>query len=109
MNIILYVKPSCTWANDIQTTLERFQLPFRIIDIDTPESQTLFQQHQQPKPEAPCLQIDSGWLSNTSAEEVEKYLIANQLVKMPQKPSSSVQTQDFLHRRIARANTQRFF
>jgi len=78
--IIAYMKPFCGWSNGVRAILGKYGLPYEDRDIiNNPqyyaEMVAKSGQHLQP-----TLDIDGTILADVSGEEVEKWLIENNIV-----------------------------
>ena len=78
--IIAYLKPSCGWSQGVRAILRKYDLPFEDRDIinDPRQRQEMIEKTGQML--SPCVQINEQMLPDISGEEVEAYLLANQLV-----------------------------
>ena len=79
-NIIAYMKPSCGWSNGVRAVMQKYELPFEDRDIinDPAQRQEMIQKTGQML--QPCVQVNGNMLADVSGEEVEAYLLANNLV-----------------------------
>ena len=80
LKIIAYLKPSCGWSQGVRAVLRKYELPFEDRDIinDPVQRQEMIQKSGQML--SPCVEINGKMLPDISGEEVESYLLANQLV-----------------------------
>ena len=78
-NIIAYLKPSCGWSNGVRAVLKKYDLPYQDRDIinDSAQRQEMIEKSGQML--SPCVEIDGRMLADVSGEEVEAYLLANNL------------------------------
>src|SRR3989449_6418032 len=78
-NIIAYLKPSCGWSNGVRAVLKKYDLPYEDRDIinDPLQRQQMIEKSGQML--SPCVEIDGKMLADISGEEVEAYLLANNL------------------------------
>ena len=78
--IIAYLKPSCGWSNGVRAVLRKYDLPFEDRDIinDPVQRQEMIEKSGQML--SPCVEINGHMLPDISGEEVEAYLLANNLV-----------------------------
>jgi monothiol glutaredoxin len=81
MNIKAYLKPSCGWSNGVRAVLQQHGLAFEDIDIIGDPANYAEMVRKSGQPLSPCLEVDGVMLSDVSGEEVEKYLLANGLVR----------------------------
>jgi glutaredoxin len=78
--IIAYLKPSCGWSNGVRAVLRKYDLPFEDRDIinDPVQRQEMIEKSGQML--SPCVEINGHMLPDISGEEVEAYMLANQVV-----------------------------
>ena len=81
MNIKAYLKPSCGWSVGVRAIMDKYSLPFE--DLDIINNQELFAEmvEKTGQTNQPCVEIDGVMLADVSGEEVEEYLLANNLVE----------------------------
>ncbi|MDB6053034.1 MAG: glutaredoxin [Verrucomicrobiales bacterium] len=88
--IIAYLKPSCGWSNGVRAILRKYELPFEDRDIinDMDQRQEMIQKSGQML--SPCVEVNGHMLPDISGEEVEVFLLKNNLVatndKAPEAP-----------------------
>jgi glutaredoxin len=111
MTIKAYLKPSCGWSNGVRAVLRKHALPFEDIDIIGDRTSYAEMVRKSGQPLSPCVEIDGVMLADVSGEEVENYLLSNDLVK-PTEASAEVPTNagcsDDEHAKMA-TKTIRFF
>ena len=78
--IIAYLKPTCGWSLGVRAVLRKHDLPFEDRDIinDPAQRQEMIEKTGQML--SPCVEINGKMLPDVSGEEVEAYLLANELV-----------------------------
>ncbi len=78
--IVAYLKPSCGWSQGVRAIMRKYDLPFEDRDIinDPVQRQEMIQKSGQML--SPCVEIDGKMLPDISGEEVESFLLANNLV-----------------------------
>lgn len=78
--IIAYLKPSCGWSQGVRAIMKKYDLPFEDRDIinDQVQRQEMIEKSGQML--SPCVEINGQMLPDISGEEVESYLLANNLV-----------------------------
>ena len=78
--IIAYLKPSCGWSQGVRAVLRKYDLPFEDRDIiNNPlERQEMIEKSGQML--SPCVEIDGKMLADISGEEVESWMLANNVV-----------------------------
>lgn len=81
MKIRAYMEPQCGWARGVQAVLRKHGLEFEAVDVSA--DRTLFDEMVRKSGQSlsPCVEIDGIMLADVSGEEVENYLLANNLVK----------------------------
>ncbi|MDQ6632312.1 MAG: glutaredoxin [Verrucomicrobiota bacterium] len=78
--IIAYLKPSCGWSQGVRAIMHKYDLPFEDRDIinDSAQRQEMIEKTGQML--SPCVEVDGQMLADVSGEEVETFLLANNLV-----------------------------
>jgi monothiol glutaredoxin len=78
--IIAYLKPTCGWSQGVRAVMRKYDLPFEDRDIinDPNQRQEMIEKSGQML--SPCVEIDGKMLADISGEEVEAYMLANNLV-----------------------------
>ena len=78
--IIAYLKPTCGWSQGVRAVLRKYDLPFEDRDIvhDPVQRQEMIAKSGQTL--SPCVEINGHLLADISGEEVEAWLLANQVV-----------------------------
>lgn len=96
-NIIAWLKPSCGWSNGVRAVLRKYDLPFEDRDIiNNPElRQEMIEKSGQLL--SPCVEVNGVMLPDISGEEVEAYLLANQLVQPNQRQAEAPTNQPCAH------------
>src|SRR5271155_3697933 len=81
MKIKAYLKPSCGWSNGVRAILGKYGLDYSDIDIINNRDHYAEMVQKSGQPLSPCVEIDGVMLADVSGEEVENYLLSNDLVK----------------------------
>ena len=81
MKIKAYLKPSCGWSNGVRAIMRKHGLAFEDIDIINNRANYAEMVQKSGQPLSPCVEIDGVMLADVSGEEVENYLLSNDLVK----------------------------
>ena len=90
--IIAYLKPTCGWSQGVRAVLRKYDLPFEDRDIinDPIQRQEMIEKSGQML--SPCVEINGHMLADISGEEVETWMLANQVVtpndKAPDAPTN---------------------
>ena len=80
MKIKAYLKPTCGWSRGVRAILAKHQLSYEEIDVVSSPSSFAEMVERSGQSLAPCVEIDGVMLADVSGEEVEKYMLANELV-----------------------------
>ena len=78
--IIAYLKPTCGWSQGVRAVLRKYDLPFEDRDVinDPVQRQEMMEKSGQPL--SPCVEINGQMLADISGEEVEAWMLANNIV-----------------------------
>lgn len=111
MKIKAWLKPYCGWSNGVRAIMKKYHLQFEDIDIINVPDNYVEMVEKSGQTLSPCVEIDGVMLADISGEEVENYLLSNQLVQpsenVPEVPINAACT-DEEHQRMA-SKTMRFF
>lgn len=111
MKIKAYLKPHCGWSNGVRAIFRKYGLEYEDLDIINNRENYAEMVRKSGQPLSPCVEIDGVMLADVSGEEVENYLLSNDLVK-PTTTAADVPTNagcsDEEHARMA-AKPVRFF
>lgn len=81
MTIKAYLKPQCGWSSGVRAILRKHSLPHEEIDILADPESYAEMVRKSGQSRSPCVEIDGVMLADVSGEEVENYLLSNNLVK----------------------------
>jgi glutaredoxin len=81
MKIKAYLKPHCGWSNGVRAILRKYSLDFEDVDIINNRENYAEMVRRSGQPLSPCVEIDNVMLADVSGEEVENYLLSNDLVR----------------------------
>jgi len=81
MEIIAYLKPTCGWSNGVRAILSKHNLPYTDKDIINNAENYAEMVQKSGQPLSPCVMVDGIMLPDVSGEEVENYLLSNNLVQ----------------------------
>jgi monothiol glutaredoxin len=78
--IIAYLKPTCGWSQGVRAVLRKYDLPFEDRDVinDPMQRQEMIEKSGQML--SPCVEINGHMLPDISGEEVEAWMLANNIV-----------------------------
>jgi len=88
--IVAYLKPTCGWSQGVRAVLRKYDLPFEDRDIinDPLQRQEMIEKTGQML--SPCVEINGHMLPDISGEEVEAWMLANNVVspndRVPEAP-----------------------
>ena len=89
--IIAYLKPTCGWSNGVRAVLRKYDLPFEDRDIINDPEQRQEMMEKSGQPLSPCVEINGQMLADISGEEVEVWMLANNIVlpndRVPEAPT----------------------
>ena len=86
MKIKAYLKPSCGWSNGVRAIMRKHHLEYEDIDIINVRANYEEMVRKSGQPLSPCVEIDGVMLADISGEEVENYMLANNLVSASAAP-----------------------
>ena len=95
--VIAYLKPSCGWSQGVRAVLRKYDLPFEDRDIinDALQRQEMIEKSGQML--SPCVEVNGQMLPDISGDEVEAYLLANQLVQANDRAADAPTNQPCAH------------
>jgi monothiol glutaredoxin len=112
MKIKAYLKPSCGWSNGVRAIMRKYDLAYEDIDIINHRANYEEMVRKSGQPLSPCVEIDGVMLADVSGEEVENYMLANELVQ-PTSAAADANTHagcsDEEHARMQQSKPVRFF
>ena len=85
MKIKAYLKPQCGWSMGIRAIMDTHGLEYEDIDIINCPENYAEMVRKSGQPLSPCVEIDGIMLADVSGEEVEAYMLSNDLVKANEK------------------------
>lgn len=95
--IVAYLKPQCGWSQGVRAIMRKYDLPFEDRDIinDPHQRQEMIEKSGQML--SPCVEINGRMLPDISGEEVEAYLLTNNLISPNEKAPDSPTNQPCAH------------
>ena len=87
--IIAYLKPSCGWSEGVRAIMRKYNLPYEDRDIINNPAQRQEMIEKSGQLLSPCVEIDGRMLADVSGDEVEAFLMSNQLVGKTDQPADS--------------------
>ena len=98
--ITAYLKTQCGWSRGVRAILGKYNLPFEEKDIIQNPAFRWEMEQKSGQPLSPCVEVNGTMLADVSGDEVESYLVTNQLVEIDTAPAVRPD-QRRLHRRRA--------
>ena len=79
--IVAYLKPTCGWSQGVRAVMRKYDLQYEDRDIinDPMQRQEMIEKSGQML--SPCVEVNGHMLPDISGEEVEAYLLANNLTQ----------------------------
>lgn len=95
--IVAYLKPFCGWSQGVRAVLRKYDLPYEDRDIinDPAQRQEMIERSGQML--SPCVDVNGRMLADVSGEEVEAYLLSQQLVDPNDRPAEAPTNQPCAH------------
>ena len=95
--IVAYLKPSCGWSQGVRAIMRKYDLPFEDRDIinDPAQRQEMIEKSGQML--SPCVEINGQMLPDISGEEVEAWMLANQIVAPNERAADAPTNQPCAH------------
>ena len=78
--IIAYLKPSCGWSGGVRAILKKYDMPFEDRDIINDPAQRAEMVEKSGQMMSPCVEINGHMLPDISGDEVEAWMLANNIV-----------------------------
>jgi monothiol glutaredoxin len=111
MKVIAYLKPTCGWSMGVRAIMKKYGLEYEDRDIINQPDQYAEMVQKSNQPLSPCVEIDGTMLADVSGEEVENYLLSNDLIAKSEQPAeapTNAPCTDEEHEAM-RSKTVRFF
>jgi glutaredoxin len=84
--VIAYLKPFCGWSQGVRAVLRKYDLPFEDRDIWNDPRQRMEMIHKSGQELSPCVQVGETMLPDVSGEELERWLIQNNVISKDNAP-----------------------
>jgi glutaredoxin len=85
--IVAYLKTTCGWSNGVRAVLKKYDLPYEEKNIIENPAFRWEMEQKSGQPLSPCVEINGVMLADISGEEVEHYLVTNQLTQASAAPT----------------------
>ena len=79
--VTAYLKTYCGWSAGVRAILTKYNLPYTEKDIIQNPAFRWEMETKSGQPLSPCVEIKGHMLVDISGEEVERYLVENNLVE----------------------------
>ncbi|OUU39946.1 MAG: glutaredoxin [Verrucomicrobia bacterium TMED56] len=81
MEIKAYLKPQCGWSMGVRAIMDKYSLKYE--DLDIINNRQIYEEMvtKSGQPLSPCVEVNGEMLADVSGEEVENYLLSNNLVQ----------------------------
>ncbi len=89
MKIKAYLKPQCGWSMGVRAIMDKHVLEYEDLDIVNNPDIYAEMVEKSGQPLSPCVEIDGVMLADVSGEEVENYMLGNNLVRSNEKEASA--------------------
>src|SRR5215204_7089117 len=95
--IVAYLKPSCGWSQGVRAVLRKYDLPFEDRDIinDPAQRQEMIEKSGQML--SPCVEVNGRMLPDISGDELETFLLANNVVRPNEREADAPTNQPCAH------------
>ena len=80
MKIKAWLKPYCGWSNGVRAIFKKYNLEYDDIDIINEPTNYAEMVEKSGQTLSPCVEVDGVMLADVSGEEVENYLLSNNLI-----------------------------
>ena len=78
--ITAYLKTYCGWSAGVRAILQKYELPYTEKDIIQNPAFRWEMEQKSGQPLSPCVEVNGTMLPDVSGDEVERYLVENNLV-----------------------------
>lgn len=90
--IIAWLKPTCGWSNGVRAVMKKYDLPFEDRDIINNPNHRQEMIEKSGQMLSPCVEVNGVMLPDISGEEVEAYMLKNNLIqpnaRVPEAPTN---------------------
>ena len=103
--ITAYLKTYCGWSEGVRAIFRKYNLPFEEKDIIKNPAFRWEMEQKSGQPLSPCVEINGNMLPDISGEEVERWMLANDVVQEnPVEPDAPINSSctDEQHAAMAR-------
>jgi len=87
--ITCYLKTYCGWSEGIRAVLRKYELPYEEKDIIKNPAFRWEMEQKSGQPLSPCVVVNGTMLPDISGDEVEQFLVSNNLVRPAEVPADA--------------------
>jgi monothiol glutaredoxin len=80
-NIICYLKPACGWSEGVRAVLRKHELEWEEKDVVNNSEHRAEMIERSGQMLQPCVEVNGNMLADVSGDEVESWLLANNIVQ----------------------------
>lgn len=84
--ITAYLKTYCGWSEGVRAVLRKYNLDYEEKDIIKNPAFRWEMEQKSGQPLSPCIEINGQMLPDISGEEVERYMVENNLLEASDAP-----------------------
>jgi monothiol glutaredoxin len=84
--ITAYLKTQCGWSNGIRAVLRKYSIEYTEKDIIQNPAFRWEMEQKSGQPLSPCVEVNGTMLADISGDELESYLVTNDLVQLDTAP-----------------------
>lgn len=88
LEITAYLKTSCGWSKGVRAVMAKYSLPYTDKDIIQNQGYRFEMEQRSGQQLSPCVEINGVMLPDISGEEVEAYLLSQNLVSPNQEATN---------------------
>ncbi len=104
--ITAYLKTYCGWSAGVRAILQKYDLPYTEKDIIQNPAFRWEMEQRSGQPLSPCVEIDGKMLPDVSGDDVERFLVENNMTAV-HRPAHRRADGFRLYRRTARRHGSR--
>jgi len=86
--ITAYLKTQCGWSNGVRAVLKKYELPYTEKDIIQNPAFRWEMEQKSGQPLSPCVEVNGEMLADISGEELEQYMLRENLVGTTEKSTN---------------------
>ena len=85
--ITAYLKTQCGWSRGVRAVLGKYNLAYTEKDIIQNPAFRWEMEQKSGQPLSPCVEVNGAMLPDISGDELEHYLVTNNLVQLTPEPA----------------------